>query len=487
MQTKKPEKREIMEKGFRRTSDTISWLRRLFPLRIRERSLESQHLLFKWLLLGTCIGGCVGIGIVLFYEVLHWLTLGGLGLLVGYLPPEPGGEGSSQMMPFWTAARPWLLPLVTALGALIASVMVYTFAPEAKGHGTDASIAAFHEGRTIHWRASLVKLFTSALLMGTGGSAGPSGPAGQIGAGFGSIIGRMFRLDSQDRRLALASGMGAGIGTILRAPLGGALLAAELLYKDDLEVSVLIPTLISSIAAYSVFGVMVGWDPIYNLPVNAGFSSPLQLIYYMLLGVLCGGGGLLFAFSMHSAEKLAHRLPIPRWVKPALGGLLVGLMGLVLPQILGTSYGWVQIDMGTGIFSFPIWILLLLPLAKILATSLSIGSGGPGGLFGPGIAIGGMIGAAFWRICYQVLPGLPSTPAPFVIVGMMALLGSIARVPLAMMLIIAEMTGSLSFLAPAMIAVGVAYLIVGCHTMYPAQPDTRADSPAHRLSTSHLL
>lgn len=470
-----------------KTPDAILQFRHLFRLRTRERSPESQRSLFKWLLLGTLIGVGSGIGIILFYEAIRWLTSGGLGLLVGYRPPDPAGEGSPQVMPVWTAARPWLLPIVTALGALVASVIVYSLAPEAEGHGTDSSITAFHEGRSIHWRTPLVKLFTSALLMGTGGSAGPEGPAGQIGAGFGSAIGRLFCLESPDKRITLASGIGAGVGAIFRAPLGGALLAAEILYKDDLEVDALIPALISSIVAYSVFGAWVGWNPIFLLPANAGFSSPFQLFYYVILGLFCGGIGLLFSLGIHSMEKLAHRLTIPRWIKPALGGLLVGLIGLAFPQILGMSYGWVQIEMGAGIFSFPIWLLLLLPLVKILATSLSVGSGGPGGLFGPGIVIGGMLGAAVWRLCYHTFPGLPSTPAPFVIVGMMALLGSISRAPLAMMLMVAEMTGSLSFLAPAMSAVGVAYLVVGHHTMYLAQPATRADSPVHQPSMSFPL
>jgi CIC family chloride channel protein len=151
------------------------------------------------------------------------------------------------------------------------------------------------------------------------------------------------------------------------------------------------------------------------------------------------------------------------------------------------GYGWVQVSMGLGLLSIPLWVILLLPFAKIVTTGLSIGSGGSGGIFGPGMVIGGMLGATVWRLSYHVLPGIPATPGPFVIVGMMALFGGIAHAPLAVMLMVAEMTGNLSLLAPAMIAVGISSIIVGKDTIYISQVDTRADSPAHRLQLSFPL
>jgi CIC family chloride channel protein len=211
------------------------------------------------------------------------------------------------------------------------------------------------------------------------------------------------------------------------------------------------------------------------------------LFYYVVLGILCGLLGLLYARGFYGITHLFHRLPMPNWIKPGIGGLIVGLIGLVMPQALGMGYGWVQVSMGSGLFSLPLWVILLLPFAKILTTGLSIGSGGSGGIFGPGMVIGGMTGALLWRLCYHVLPGLPTTPGPFVIVGMMALFGGIARAPLAVMLMVAEMTGNLSLLAPAMIAVSLSYLIIGKHTIYTSQVDTRADSPAHRLQFSFPL
>jgi CIC family chloride channel protein len=189
----------------------------------------------------------------------------------------------------------------------------------------------------------------------------------------------------------------------------------------------------------------------------------------------------------YGITHLFHRLRLPRFLKPAVGGLLVGLIGLVIPQTLGMGYGWIQVSMGKGLLDVPLWVILALPLAKIVTTSLSVGSGGSGGIFGPGMVIGAMTGALFWRLCYHLLPGLPETPGPFVIVGMMTLFGGIAHAPIAVMLMVAEMTGNLSLLAPAMIAVSLAYLLVGRNTIYTSQVETRADSPAHRLQFTFPL
>ena len=227
--------------------------------------------------------------------------------------------------------------------------------------------------------------------------------------------------------------------------------------------------------------------PFSAVPASLAFTSPVQLLYYVLIGLLCGLIGLLYARGFYGITHRFHQLPLPRWLKPAIGGLFVGLIGLVLPEALGMGYGWVQVSMSPALLSIPLWVVLLLPFAKIVTTGFSIGSGGSGGIFGPGMVIGAMVGAIVWRLSYHVLPGVPDTPAPFVIVGMMALFGGIAHAPLAVMLMVAEMTGNLSLLAPAMIAVGISVIMVGEKTIYTSQVDTRADSPAHRLQFSFPL
>lgn len=465
----------------------LTFIRRLLHLRRTPRGVESPRYLLKWVLISTAIGLIAGLGAIAFYAAIQYATQFFLGTLVGYLPPGPGGEGSQNFIPFWSAARPWLLPLITTGGGLLAGIIVFNLAPEAEGHGTDAAIKAFHEGTTIRARIPLIKLVASAITIGTGGSAGREGPAAQISAGFGSLLASALKLNQQDRRIALATGIGAGIGAIFRAPLGGAVLAAEILYKRDLEVEAIIPALIASIIGYSVFGAWSGWNPLFTTPNNLAFTSPSQLLYYIVLGALCGLVGVLYSRGFYGIAARFHHLTLPNWLKPAIGGLLVGLIGLVVPQALGMGYGWLQIVMDTRLLGIPFWIIMLLPFVKILTTGLSIGSGGSGGIFGPGMVIGGMLGAALWRLCYHHLPGLPDTPAPFVIVGMMALFGGIAHAPLAVMLMVAEMTGNLSMLAPAMLAVGISSMLIGNNTIYTSQLATRADSPAHRLQLSFPL
>lgn len=422
---------------------------------------------------------------MLFSRAIELATRLLLGDIAGYRPPSPVGEGSPILQ---AIDHPWLLPCVTALGGLISGIIVFSLAPEAEGHGTDAAIDSIHHrGAKLRARVAPIKLVSSAITIGSGGSAGREGPAAQISATFGSLLSNWLKLSPQDRRIAVAAGMGAGIGAIFRAPLGGALMAAEILYLHDLEVEALVPGLITSIVAYAVYGSIEGWAPIFGSQPDLAFTSPMTLVYYAMLGLICGAVGLLYAKTFYGVTGIFHRLKLPLFLKPALGGLLVGLMGLKIHGALHTGYGWVQVSMSRDLLTLPLWIVLALPFAKILATSLSIGSGGSGGIFGPGMVIGGMLGAAFWRLGQGVLPQMPHSPAPFVIIGMMALFGGIAHAPLAVMLMVAEMTGNLSLLAPAMVAVAISTALVGNHTIYKSQLPGRADSPAHRLRLSFPL
>ncbi len=464
-------------------------------IRGRISGIANSSYLTKWLIVSTLIGAVAGVGSIAFTLAIKWATTGFLGWMVGYMPPNPQGEGGggnfSPLLNLGQHPLFLLLPLVVGLGGLLSGLIVFTFAPEAEGHGTDAAIASFHyeEGR-VRARIPLIKLVASAITIGSGGSGGREGPTAQISAGFGSLLARWLHLSVADRRIALAAGIGAGIGSIFRAPLGGALIGAEILYSQDLEIDVIIPALIASIIGYTIYGAWAGWEPIFGNQAQSTFNSPLQLVYYGILGLICGGIGILYAQAFHGTARLFHRLNLSRhwlWVKPTIGGFLVGLMGLAIPEALGMGYGWVQAGIGPMILSLPLWLVLALPFAKILSTSLSIGSGGSGGIFGPGMVIGSMVGASLWRLSVHTLPAIPNTPAPFVIVAMMALFGGIAHAPLAVMLMVAEMTGNLSLLAPAMVAVGLATIVVGKHTIYTSQLETRANSPAHRLRLSFPL
>ncbi len=448
-------------------------------------SLRSTRYLLKWLVLGTLIGIVAGLGAVAFYRAIGFATDLFLGDLVGYQPPLPVGEGSPARV---DPERPWLLPLVLALGGLISGFIVFRFAPEAEGHGTDAAIDAVHHKRSLlRARVPPIKLVASAITIGSGGSGGREGPAAQISAGFGSLLAQWLNLSVEDRRTAVSAGMGAGIGAIFRAPMGGALMAAEILYLHDLEVQVLIPALIASIVGYSVYGYFEGFSPIFGDYSGLTFDDPVTLLWYALLGILAGLVGLLYARVFYGTAGVFHRLRVPRVIKPAIGGFLVGILGIWVLGSLHTGYGWVQVSMTEELKTLPLWLVLVLPFAKIVSTSLSIGSGGSGGIFGPGMVIGGMLGAAFWRLGDGILPHLPASPAPFVIVGMMALFGGIAHAPFAVMLMVAEMTGNLTMLAPAMVAVALSSALVGDETIYRAQLPNRSSSPMHRVRMSFPL
>jgi H+/Cl- antiporter ClcA len=430
--------------------------------------------------LGALIGVIAGVGAAAFFWALEQASHLLLGTLAGFQPATPIGEGGA---PIANASRPWAIPFVVGLGGLISGIIVFRLAPEAEGHGTDAAIAAFHHGaRRVRARIPLIKLVASAVTIGSGGSGGREGPTAQIGAGFGSYLARLLDLDARDARIAVASGMAAGIGAIFRAPLGGAVLGAEIPYREDVESDALVPSFVASVVAFSVFGAFVGFSPIFGRVGGAGFQDPRQLVYYALIGVAAGVLGRLYIGTFYGVTDRFQSLRLPREVRPAVAGFVVGSMGLVIPGVLGTGYGWVQAGLDRqSLLAIPLWVVLALPFAKILATSLSIGSGGSGGIFGPGMVIGGLLGAGVWRLLEPIAPAIPAEPAPFVLVAMMALFGSVAHAPLAVMLMVAEMTDNLAMLAPAMIAVGLATLIVGDRTMYRSQLRSRAESPAHRF------
>ena len=441
--------------------------------------VRSVPYLRKWVILGAVIGIISGLGAAVFFVALDLGTRIFLGLLAGFVPASPVGEGAR---PISDAARPWAIPLVVALGGLVSGIIVFRLAPEAEGHGTDAAIGAFHHGaRRIGARIPVVKLVASAITIGSGGSGGREGPTAQIGAAFGSFLARLLDLDARDARIAVSTGMGAGIGAIFRAPLGGAVLAAEIPYREDVESEALVPAFVASIVAFSIFGALIGFAPIFGRVAGTGFTDPRQLVYYATIGIAAGVVGRAYIAGFYGLTRWFQRWPLPRELRPAAAGFAVGCLGLALPGVLGTGYGWIQagLDRST-LLALPLWVILALPFAKVLATSLSIGSGGSGGIFGPGMVIGGLLGAGIWRLLEPIAPGVPVDPSPFVIVAMMALFGSVAHAPLAVMLMVAEMTDSLAMLAPAMLAIGIATLIVGDRSIYASQIQTRAESPAHR-------
>jgi chloride channel protein, CIC family len=450
--------------------------------------LLNRSYLGKWAFIGLLIGIVAGLGATIFYFLIQIVTDFLLGGITGFYPPNTSSE-----TPALVSVSPHflLIPVATALGGLIAGLLIFVFAPEAEGHGTDAAIDAFHnKAGAIRRRIPVVKMIASAFTIGSGGSAGREGPTAQIAAGFGSMIGEIFGLSVRDRRIALAAGIGAGIGSIFKSPFGGAILSAEILYSgSDIEADALIPSFIAAPVGYVIFGFFTNFTPIFGTAVQYNFTNPLNLIFYALLGITCAGAGRLYTTTFYGVKRFFDRLKIPKYLRPMIGAAIAGLIGVFFPEVLGLGYGFLQyaIDGNLSLIyvnyiGLPvILILLALIFLKIFATSVTVGSGGSGGVFAPALFIGGFVGAVFWMVIHNFDPGAIPIPFPLVIVGMMALFAGVGRAPIATILMVSEMTGNLTLLAPSMIAVIISYYFTGSkYTIYHSQVETRADSPAHR-------
>ncbi len=452
-----------MAKGF--------WVRKAADIR------EGATFLRKWGLIGILIGVGAGLGALALMGCIHVIGHWVLGKLVGYTPPLPGGEGGSSQYVF-QLRRPWLLPLVTGAVGLLGGFLTWKFAPETAGIGTNAAIRAFHHNEKLKFPTAIFKLITSALTIGGGLTSGREGPIAQIGAATGSSIAQALKLTARERNLALAAGLGAGIAAIFKAPLAGALIAAEIFYTEDFEVEALLPGLIASVIGYTIVGSVEGFQPVFSLPEGTvRFVSPTSLLLYASLGVGCG---LLARFMIgvyYRTEALFRRFPLP--LAAAIGGLGTGLLGLVVPAVIGTGYGWAQLGINQNFTLLPIWMLLLAPVAEIVGASLTLGSGNSGGIFGPCVVTGGMFGAAFGALASWLLPQIEPHPGNFAIVGMMAFFAAAAKAPISTIIMISEMTGGYALLAPAMFAVVAAFILSGKRTIFPAQVSSRLDSPFH--------
>ena len=297
----------------------------------------------------------------------------------------------------------WMMVWIPALGGLISGLLVFTFAPEAEGHGTDAMIDSFHRKKgIIRRRVPVIKTFASAITIGSGGSAGREGPIAQIGAGFASFLASVLKVSDKERRIMLLAGAAGGIGAIFKAPLGAALFATEVLYRrEDFEFEALIPCILSSIVAFMVYTFYDGTATIFHIPYFS-LATASQLPFYGVLGVLCALIGFPYVrFFYGVRDRFFRRLNLPKAVKPAIGGLMVGILALFLPEVLGGGYSWMQSAIDGDL---AIRLMAVLVVAKILATSFTISSGGSGGVFAPSLFIGSMLGGAYGDVCQRSLP-----------------------------------------------------------------------------------
>jgi CIC family chloride channel protein len=438
-------------------------------------SVIEQHRL----MLDSIILGVVGaLSAQLFLWLLHQAQVIFLKDIAGYIPiglPSEGGSPTQTIGYFGL----WLIPLSTTIGGLAAGILIYSLSPEAEGHGTDTAIKAFHQDNGfIRTRVPFVKMIASAITLGSGGAAGREGPTALISAGIGSIYGTFSKRPDKERRMLVLIGEAAGLSAIFRSPIGTAVFATEVLYGNmEFESDALIYTMVASVVAYAVNGLFVGWSPLFLVSGTIPPPAFGQYFRFILLGIAAGIIATFLPMVFYTVRDGFRAVKIPPHFKPAIGGLIVGLIGIALPGVLGGGYGWIQAalngQLSTG-------TMALLGFGMILALPMTISSGGSGGVFAPSLFVGGMLGGFLGNLLHQ-------PTAPFVIVGMMAVFAGAARVPIAAILMVTEMTGGYNLLAPAALTVVLSYFVqvnlssrLKYKSLYHEQVAFRYESPSHR-------
>ncbi|MDX1649428.1 MAG: chloride channel protein, partial [Myxococcota bacterium] len=388
------------------------------------------------------------------------------------------------------------LLLLPALGGLVSGLVIQGIARLRAGHGTDQMVEAFHRADgVLPLRGPALRAAASTVVIGAGGSAGPEGPIAGLGAAIGSALGRTLGLTPAERRRLLVAGCAAGVGAIFHCPLGGALFAASVLYRrPEFEGGALVPAFVASAVGYATFTAFVGFGThLLRDADRLAFGGVAELPAYALLGVACGLTAILFTAVFRRTEHaFARPGAVPLWLRPAVGGLLTGLVACALPQVMDGHYRTIQNALDGSLFAGPVggdrgpllWaaILALLVLAKCVATSFTVGSGAAGGILGPSLFLGGVVGAALGQLFDAVVPGGLGEPLrqALVPVGMAGVLAAGMRVPIASIVMVVEMTGSYGLVVPLMVASVTAYLVGGRRAALVAgQVPGPSDSPTH--------
>ncbi len=399
-------------------------------------------------ILAALIGVGGGFGAVLFQRLIgmeHFLFL------------EKG-----QTLLGTNGSFPWLLPLIPALGGLCVGLMTYFLAREAKGHGVPEVIAAvIQHGGIIRPRVVVIKALASAICIGSGGSVGREGPIVQIGSAFGSSVGQFFRISTQKMRILVGCGAAAGISATFNAPIAGLLFALEVIL-GEFAIHIFTPIIVSSVLATVVARIFLGNALAFSVPAYQ-LVHPIELVNYVLLGLILGAVAVLFTKTLYKAEDIFDEIPVPEYLKPVIGGLIIGVMGIFVPHSLkndpaffGVGYEAIT---NALVNNLPLLMLGVYFVAKFVATSLTLGSGGSGGIFAPSLFMGAMMGGIFGHAMSAIFPNLTGSPGAYALVGMAAMVSGTTHAPLAAMLIIFEMTNDYAIILPLMLATGISTIV----------------------------
>jgi chloride channel protein, CIC family len=399
-------------------------------------------------ILAIAVGIGAGLGAVLF----RWM-------IATVMHASYSGVGG-----FLSFLGPYRIVPIPALGGLLVGLLTYYFAREAKGHGVpEVMLAVATKGGRIRPRVALVKSLASAICIGSGGSAGREGPIVQIGSALGSTLGQLLRFPESRIRLLVACGAAGGISATFNAPIAGVIFALEVILRE-FEAASFGFVVFSSVTAAAISRAILGDHPSFSVP-SYQLVSAWELPLYLLLGLLASGVALLFVKALYGLEDLFDNWRLREWLKPVVGGLLVGALGVIFPQVLAVGYGTQPVGTGPG----PLDLVLLaklgvgltaaLTLLKIVATSLTIGSGGSGGVFAPSLFIGAMLGGTFGDLVHRAWPHATAGSGAYALVGMGAVFAGAARAPITAVLILFEMTGDYRIILPLMTAVVVSTLL----------------------------
>jgi chloride channel protein, CIC family len=419
-------------------SRTVHYLRRGYEGLVTE---DFRDYLRKWIPLSLMIGIFAGLGAMAF----QWLLLG------------------IWQISYDTTDIPWYLRLfIPAIGGLVAGIVISRLSPEAAGGGTGYVIeAVHHHGGRVPPRSGLYKIVVSALTIGTGGSGGREGPIMHIGAAVSSFFGDRLKLKKRDMRTFAIAGAAAGLSAVFRAPLGAAIYAIEVPYKNDLEPGAVVPSMIASVTSYLFFVSFNGYEPLFEAPDIAFDMDLIIVIGIITLGLLMGLAGRLFISTMRLSERLTKRSGLPLPAKIMYGGLVVGCIGLFVPEVLGLAENQIALLIEGSITS--VLFLIVLFFVKMIATSATVGSGGSGGVFFPSLMMGGALGCGF-------AIALDLDPVPlFAITGMGAMMAGVSKTPIAASILMAEVVGGYNVLIPVMLASVVAYIVTGDQTLFRNQ------------------
>lgn len=471
-------------------SKILNWLKNGYAkFKEEDETGDSTLSIWRMIFLSALVGAVAGLGAVLLVSMLEFTQWLFMGKCVGYFPEGAANEpimfevlhtisqtGSTEL-------RLWLIPILPALGGLISSLLVLKFAPEAEGHGTDSAIEAYHfRGGKVRPVVPPIKAVATSILIGTGGSAGCEGPITQIGSGFGSTLATLLKLPVAQRRMLMAAGMAAGVGALFHAPMAGALFAAEVLYRDlDIEYEVLVPSIVASVTGYAVFSSIFGFHPLFATP-EVSFDQPRMIFLYIVLALVISLGARFYTWFFYVVHEGFTKLKVPHVIKPAIGGLLTGIIGYFFLPALCSGYGTIQEALSFNGSNITLLALLGVFLFKTLTTAFSVGSGGAGGIFGPAIVVGGALGGSVGIVLNLWLPDWNVPVGAFTLVGMVAFFGCAAKTPISTVLMVSEMTGNYKLLVPSMWVCIIAYVLSRKVSLYRSQLPNRFEAPVHRGS-----